>query len=653
MRHLSSTSVQAQFKQGHALHQKGQFAQAQALYLQVLAVQPQHFDALHLLGATALQTGRPAEAIQWFDQAIAVNSNDAGVYSNRGAALQALQQYQAAIENLDHAIALNPSLADAHSNRGVCLQALKQQVAALESWDRAIALRPQYTDAYYNRGQALLELKRYQEAVNDFDRAISLGAEGVFIYGSRLHAKAHMCDWKNADHQLKDLERRVDRSEKAANGFSSLSLFDSSMLQYKIAKIWAQSEHPFLPELGTIPEHKASKKIRIGYYSSDFRDHPVAHVIAELFELQDRKRFELIAFSYGPDSDHPVRHRLMRAFDEFIDVRNISDKDVAQLARSKGIDIAVDLNGLTGHNRFGIFSYRAAPVQVCYLGYPGTVGADYMDYLVADKTVIPEKFQPHYSGKIAYLPHCYQVNDRQKIISDRVFTREELGLPPTGFVFCCFNNNYKIRPQTFDSWMRILHQVPGSVLWLAQDNAIAPQNLRKEANARGIDANRLIFAQRVPLVEDYLARNRVADLFIDTLPYNAHSTASDALWAGLPVLTCMGESFASRVAASLLKAIDLPELITTTQANFEAFAVELALNPTKLKGIRQKLERNRLTTPLFDSALFTRHLENAYEQMMQRYYQHLPPEHITVDSAVGTNAEVQGFWSKLRRTFRR
>ena len=324
-----------------------------------------------------------------------------------------------------------------------------------------------------------------------------------------------------------------------------------------------------------------------------------------------------------------MRKRVSAAFDQFIDVRNKSDKDIALLSRNLGIDVAVDLKGFTQDQRPGIFSYRAAPLQVNYLGYPGTMGAKYIDYLIADETLIPEASRQHYSEKIIHLPNSYQVNDRKRAIADKMFSREELGLPSTGFVFCCFNNSYKITPAIFDGWMRILKQVEGSVLWLLEVNSTAVRNLRHEAEARGINAARLIFAKRMPLAE-HLARHRAADLFVDTLPYNAHTTASDALWAGLPVLTCMGEAFASRVAASLLNAIHLPELITTTQEQYEARAVELATHPERLQQIKQKLERNRLTTPLFDTKLFTRHIEAAFTRMYERYQAGLPPEHIHV-----------------------
>ncbi len=320
------------------------------------------------------------------------------------------------------------------------------------------------------------------------------------------------------------------------------------------------------------------------------------------------------------------------AFNRFIDVSAMSDKAVAQMSREFGVDIAVDLKGLTKDSRLGIFSYKAAPIQVSYLGYPGTLGSDYIDYLIADKTLISLESRQYYSEKIVYLPNSYQVNDRKRVISQKQFNKQELGLPKEGFVFCSFNNNYKITPYLFDAWIRILKAVDASVLWLLEDNPTAAENLRKEALLRGLDPARLVFAKRMNMPE-HLSRQKLADLFLDTQPCTAHTTASDALWAGLPVLTCMGESFASRVAASLLNAIGLSELVTETQAAYEALAVELAKNPVKLKAIRDKLNRNRLIMPLFDTPRFAKNIESAYITMYQRYENDLQPEHIFITEA--------------------
>jgi predicted O-linked N-acetylglucosamine transferase (SPINDLY family) len=417
--------------------------------------------------------------------------------------------------------------------------------------------------------------------------------------------------------------------------FPLLAYIDDPVLHKLAAEIWTRTKCPSSHTLGAIQARSKKTKIRIGYYSADYRNHPVTHLMAGIFELHDKSRFELTAFSFGPDSNDGMRQRVSAAFDRFIDAREMSDSAVARLSRELEIDIAIDLAGFTQNSRTGILAERCAPVQVNYLGYPGTMGAPYVDYIIADKRVVPEASQAFYSEKIAYLPDSYlptshQADDVNWQDSGSVYTRAAFGLPDSGFVFCCFNNNYKITPTIFDCWMRLLERVEGSVLWLFEDNPVAAGNLRREAERRGMDKQRLAFAKRVPRLSEHLARYRFADLFLDTLPYNAHTTASDALWAGLPVLTCMGQSFASRVAGGLLKAIELPELVTHTQEEYENRAIELATNPGKLAAIKQKLQANRLTTPLFDSKAFTHNLEAVYTAMYERYHAGLPPEHIEV-----------------------
>ena len=379
--------------------------------------------------------------------------------------------------------------------------------------------------------------------------------------------------------------------------------------------------------IGQYPRHK---KIRIGYFSADFHNHATMHLMAELFECHDKNKFELIAFSFGPDKQDQWRKRVLLCFDQFVDVRLKSDQEISLLVRKMEIDIVIDLKGFTQDCRPNIFAKVSAPIQVSYLGYPGTMAADYIDYLIADHTLIPEKHQKYYSEKIVYMPNSYQVNVSKRSVSETSLLRHELGLPNTGFVFCCFNNNYKITPPTFNGWIRILKAVEDSVLWLMESNNNTTKNLKKEAMKFGINEDRLVFATYMP-VKEHLNRIKQADLFIDTLPYNAHTTTSDALRMGLPVLTCMGRSFASRAAASLLNAVNLPELITITQEEYESLAIELATNPEKLKIIKDKLVNNLPTAPLYDTPLFTQHLESAYLTMYDRYQQGLDPDHIYVE----------------------
>jgi predicted O-linked N-acetylglucosamine transferase (SPINDLY family) len=419
-------------------------------------------------------------------------------------------------------------------------------------------------------------------------------------------------------------------------------LIDSPSIQRRVAEIWIYDKHPGNPRLGPFapsledasgvsgakPE-TPEKKIRIGYFSADFYNHATSYLMAELFERHNQVKFELIGFSFGPQTSDTMSKRIAGAFTKFIDVRSKTDLEIAQLSRTLKIDIAVDLKGFTQGQRAGIFAYRAAPVQVNYLGYPGTMGADYIDYLIADARVIPEDQQIHYSEKIVYLPDSYQVNDRKRFISDQVVARQEVGLPTEGFVYCCFNNSYKITPTVLDRWCRILMAVDGSVLWLLEDNKKAAENLRIEAANRGLNIDRLVFAPRMDLA-DHLARHRLADLFLDTLPCNAHTTASDALWAGLPILTLPGETFAGRVAASLLTAIGLRELIANSAQDYEAIAVRLGQDPTALGALKSKLSANRLSAPLFDTERYTRNLERAFGEMHQRYLSNQDPAHLII-----------------------
>ncbi|MFZ4481425.1 MAG: tetratricopeptide repeat protein, partial [Rhodoferax sp.] len=657
------TAAQTLFREGLTLHHKGHFVQAQQVYRQVLLIQPQHAEALHSLGLLAAQSQNfaqaaelisrsveidPGNAVAWanlgnayrdlkqhrtaiacYDKALALRPDAVKTYFHRGLAFSALNQHQAAIDNFRKVISLKTDAVEAYYNCGNALHQLKIYRAAVECYDEVIALKPDAADAHFNRGIVLIELRQFQAAIQSFDLACALNPELHFVTGTRLYTKMRICDWQDAKTQTEELLRNVRSKQKVSNPFSFLAQSDSLPLQRQVAEIWVNTRCPANPDLGSIPKRTIEGKIRIGYFSADFHNHATAYLMAELFERHNKDRFELFAFSFGPNSKDGMRTRIEAAFDKFIDVRDQPDSEVALLCRTLGIDVAVDLKGFTQDERAGIFAYRAAPIQVSYLGYPGTMGAAYMDYLIADRTLIPEDSRSHYAEKIIYLPNSYQVNDTHRKIADTRPSRQELGLPESGFVFCCFNNNFKITPSTFDGWMRILKQVDRSVLWLLEDNPLATKNLREQAQQRNVNPERLVFARRMPLPE-HLARQRAADLFIDTLPYNAHTTASDALWAGLPVLTCTGEAFASRVAASLLGAIDLPELITSTQEDYEALAIQLATHPEMLQAIRRKLESNRLTTPLFDTKLFAQHIEDAYSQIVERYQAGLPAENILV-----------------------
>jgi protein O-GlcNAc transferase len=626
---LKPEFAEAYNNRGSAFYGLRQYQAAVESCEQAVLLKPNYAEAYSNRGSALFELHQYQAAVESCDQAILLKPNYAEAYSNRGGALNGLQQHQAALESSEKAIQLKPGFAQAYNNRGSALFKLHQYLAALESFDRAIQLKPDFADAYNNRGNVLQGLQRYQSALESFDAASLLMPNYEYLPGMQLQPKQFICEWEDIDRQRQRLEAGVDRNEKLVIPFVFLTLSGSAALQKKVAEIYVGDKYPPISAVALIPHRPRRNRIRIGYFSTDYHNHATSYLMAELFERHDRSRFEILGFSFGLDIKDEMSERVSLAMDRFLDVRSLSDEGVAQLSRQLEVDIAVDLKGFTEHSRMGIFARRAAPIQVNYLGFPATTGAPYMDYLVADHTLIPEASQRHYSEKIVYLPDSYQVNDSTRRISTRHYTRAEEGLPERGFVYCCFNNNYKITPDVFDIWMSILSQVEGSILWLLKGNLWAAENLRKEALRRGISQARLIFAERLHLPE-HLARHSLADLFLDTFPCNAHTTASDALWAGLPVLTRTGETFASRVAASLLGAIDLPELVTTTETAYEKLAVEFALDAEPYLEIKKRLQRNRLTSPLFDLPSFTKHLEAAYSAMYERYQAHLPPEHIHI-----------------------
>ena len=605
------------------------YSQAKAAAEKAILVESDNSEAYLNLGLIDKELKSYDSAIHFFDKALSLKSHYHEAWSNKGNILKELERYDEAIAHYDKALSLQPDYAEAWSNKGVTLNQLKQYDEAIAHYDKALSLQPDYAEAWSNKGVTLNQLKQYDEAIAHYDKALSLKPGIDWVYGDLLHAKMKICSWLGFAESLADISKKVANNEKVADPFTLLSLNDDALLQKQSSEIYIQDKYPSNLALGYISRRTKNEKIKIGYFSADFKNHPVAFLIAEIFELHDKSQFEIYAFSLVKASDD-MRRRLHKAFDHFIDAEGMSNIAIAKLARDLAIDIAIDLSGFTQDSRVGIFTYRTAPIQVSYLGYPGTMGADYIDYIIADKTLIPPKIQSCFLEKVVYLPNSYQANDRKRYISDRKFTRQELGLPQKDFVFCCFNNNFKILPATFASWMRILKAVEDSVLWLFQDNPWAAENLKKEALNHGVDVSRIIFAERMPLSE-HLARHRQADLFLDTFPYNAHTTSSDALWTGLPVITLVGSCFASRVAASLLNAIGLPELITSTQEEYEALAIELALNPKKLAETKLKLANNRLSAPLFDAPLFTKNLETAYIKIYQKYHAHLQPDHIFID----------------------
>ncbi len=589
------------------------------------------FEALHDLATAQASIGDLASSLDNYYKCLKFSEKSYKLFYNIARNFDELKRYDEAIDHYDKALSLKPDYAEAWYNKGFTLNELKRYHEALAHYDKALSLKPDYAEAWSNKGCILNELKRYNEAIAHFDKALRLKSDIDWKYGDLVHTKMKICDWSSFTNDLEIIYKKVMANEKVISPFELLSLSDNAALHKKSSGIYAQNKFPAQSSLVAIPKTTKKEKIRIAYFSPDFRNHPVSFLTSELFEIHDRHRFEVYAFSLqqAPLGDE-MNLRLRRGFDKFFDVENMTDQEIAQLARRNEVDIAIDLAGLTLYSRTKIFSYRAAPIQVNWLGYPGTIGADFIDYIVADEIIIPKMHYKFYVEKVVSLPDAYMVDDSKRVASSRRFTREECGLPKNAFIFCCFNNDFKFNSKVLDGWARILQRVENSVLWVSENNQYFKTNITAEFEKRGLDRSRLIFAKRLELMADYLARYNVADLFLDTHPYNAHTTTIDSLKAGIPVLTLMGQSFASRVAASLLSSIGLPELITSTQEEYEALAIELGLNPNKLADIKLKLTNNRLTTPLFDAPLFAKNIEAAYIKMMERYHADLEPDHIVI-----------------------
>ena len=624
---LNPGFVDALYRRGVVLLQNGRLREALASFDETSRIKPDHFEALANKAFALLALGRFLEALASCEGAIALRPDQAPAHALRGDILRALDRCGEALGSYDRSVSIDPNAAEVHCNRGIALLRLDRLTEALASVERAIAIKPGYAEAHFQRGYLERIFNHFDTAAAAYKTVAELAPGFEFLPGNRLEASLHVCNWSEYDTLVRQVAAGIENDARVSHPLIFMALTDSARLQHRVARTWANFACPANGALGPIAPRPRPRRLTIGYFSADLHEHPIGRLLPDLIEIHDRSRFEVIAFSMGPRTPNEFQQRLAKAFDRFVEVRERSNVEIASLARKLQVDIAVDLGGYSMGARPNVFALRAAPIQVSYLGYLGTMGASYIDYIVADRTTVTPESATHFSEKIIYMPDCHQVNDRKRRIADRVFTREELGLPATGFVFCCFNTSYKISPATFAGWMRILKAVPGSVLLLYANHGAIEHNLRTYASRHGVDPLRLVFAARLA-PEEYLARYRTADLFLDTRPYNAGTTASDALWAGLPVLTLTGESFASRIAASLLTALGVPELITSTQQEYEQLAIEVSQDPQRLAEIRAKIQDNRLSAPLFDTPRFARNLESAFTAIHDRYQAGSAPEHI-------------------------
>jgi predicted O-linked N-acetylglucosamine transferase (SPINDLY family) len=642
---INNKRPEAHFNLGVTLADCKEFEGAILSLETALSLDPSMAEAYATIGIVNGNLGRLENAYAKLSEAINIKPEECSFYLNRGNILAELRRYDESFMDYDKAIELKSDYYFAFSNKGhVLLSYLNKPEAALVYFDIAIALEPNSTSILINRAEAFNRLGKLENALECFLRALEIDAEAPFIIGKCLHYKMKLCDWDNFYEGISIYESMLANGVPASVPFESLNLTDNPELHLRAAQLNSLEKHRANDVLGAFAPRPSNKILKIGYYSADLYYHPVSIWLAEQLENHDKSNVELYAFCLKSVQD-PMRSRLEAGFDHWIDVQGMSDLEVAKLSRELEIDIAIDLNGQTADGRTGIFAARAAPIQVSHLGFPGSMGAEYIDYMFGQIPSPDEDLEEiatnrqFISEKIAYVPSGFTY-DRQRQLSDETLTRTQFGLPKTGFVFTCQNGCQKLTPEVFDIWMEILKAVPGSVLWLLKPNDTALKNLIKEANARGIEGERLIFTAREVLPIDqekarigrYLSSYMLADLFLDTWPYNAGTTAIDALWAGLPVLTKMGKAYVARMATEALRAIDLPELITRTPMEYKELAIKLAHNPDRIKQLKDKVQSNRLTTALFDPVVNTRHIENAYLEMYRRYQAGLKPEDIFVHS---------------------
>ena len=602
-------------------------------YRSALQAFPQDTRALYNLGTALRELGKAEEAERVLHRLVELDSADSDGLFQLGELLLEAGKFNEAAGVLEQAFARSPRNALIGCYLGIARARGGDPRRAVEAFRRALAIEPAYPEALLNLGNAHSLLNEHEEALRCFRQAYRAAAGNPLFRGALLNEMQHSCDWAGIG-ELIQLQRESISSQpgEPIHPFHMFSVPTTRAEQLQCARNFAahllRSADGSLPEPAAPRRGAADGRIRIGYFSSDFHEHATAYLVAELIELHDRKRFEVLAYSCGPDTGDPMQTRLRRAFDRFVDLRTRSNAAAAAAIRADGVDILIDLKGYTLDARTEILALRPAPIQVNFLGYPATMGAPFIDYFVVDRFVVPPGHEPDYSEKLVFLPGSYQVNDRKRIAAPAAL-RQDLGLPPDAFVFCAFQQSYKILPEMFAAWLRVLAATSSSVLWLLESNALAARNLRREAEKAGIESARLIFAPKLAQ-RSHLARLGAADLYLDTLPCNAHTTASDALWAGLPVLTCAGDTFASRVAGSLLLAVDLPELVTTSLPRYEALAVRLATAPAELRALRERLQRNLQTAPLYDTPRFVRNLELAYEQMWRLQQSGHPSRQIVV-----------------------
>jgi protein O-GlcNAc transferase len=609
-----------------ALRTQGRLNASVKSYKRAIALDPKCAVTYCDLGNAFREQKQEEKAVFCFEKAVEIYPDYCDAYYNMGMALKELRRLDEAATCFQRAVQIKPGLADGYNSIGIVLKEMGKMDEAASCYKKAIYLVPEFAEAYNNLGNLLEELGSLEEAIICYRKSLEICPDHADVYNHLIRQLEAVCAWSELDSIRQQLDLLNKKAFKKGERCPEMPLVNISrcldpVQNLVIAKSWARDIKRSLSQTDTsfVHSRRPNRRITIGYLSNDFRNHPVSHLIVGLFGMHDRKAFQICSYSYGPNDKTSYRKRIEQHSDKFRDIRYSSDRDAAGIIYKDGVDILVDLMGHTRGARMAICAYRPAPIMVTYLGYPGTTGADFFDYLITDKTVTPEEHASYYSEHPVYMPHTYQVNERQQVAEATSISRRSLGLPDTAFVFCSFSQFFKIEPVMFSTWMRIMNRVPESVLWLLCMNSTAQNNLKREAQSRGIHSDRLVFAEVLPK-DNHLARHRFADLVLDTRIYNGHTTSSDALWADVPVVTVQGNHFASRVSASLLNAIGLPELVTHSLGEYEELVVHLAHNRFKLQGLKRKLSANRLTEPLFDTQRFAGNIEKAYKEMWNIYF---------------------------------
>jgi predicted O-linked N-acetylglucosamine transferase (SPINDLY family) len=627
---INSSVAETWNSRGTVFNDLKRYREAMVDFDRAIAINANFADPFVNKGNALTELKSYGDALALYDRALTLNSNLPAAWLGRAKVLFEFKQYDNALAACDRALALKPDLAEAWLGRGNVFYEAGQYDDALAAYDRTVAMKGDLAFGWLGRGNVLADTKRYADALVAYDRALASDSDLDYALGARILSKLMICDWADLDAEIAELLSKLRDGKLPSAPFMLLATTASAADQLQCVRRHLE-DRPIFPPLwrGHAYHHD---RIRIAYLSADFYEHATASLLTGLFERHDRSRFDVTGLSFGSHQNSPLRQRIEGAFERFVDVRDKSEREIAEFVRTLEIDIAVDLMGFTKNNRLSVLARRPAPIQVNYLGYIGTMGADFIDYVIADEIALPFDQQPFFAEKIVHLPGCFLVTDDRQEIAPHTPSREEAGLPPHGFVFCSFNNSYKLAKSVFEAWMRLLGAVAGSVLWLAESNSDMAVNLRHEARRCGIAPERLVFAPRVPLPQ-HLARQRLAGLFLDTVPYNAGATGVAALWSGVPMLAMRGQTFVGRMAASMLHSIGAPELVAQSLQEYEALALKLAHDPDLLSGIRRKLQGNLRAAPLFDTERFRRQLEQAYGTMVDIQRKGRGPRSFSVESA--------------------